>query len=124
MDRVLRQRCARWQTVVVTFDEAVTRQAARLVPRWTLHADEWPRVDAALGRLRASIASGSAREVTGALAQAGRLGLTRLSAAGGSTAPASTREAPPPAVLELVNTLVHPSDGWTSRSQPPSNVVR
>lgn len=112
--------------MVVTFDEAVqdALSTVRLVPRWTLSADGWPRVDAALERLRAAIASGSAREVTGAMAQLEDLGPTRLSAVGGSTGAASGRQAPPPAVLELVNTLVHPADGWTSRSQPPSNAVR
>ena len=104
----------------LTFQEAVedALSTVRLVARWNLAADEWPAVEAALAELRNAVESGRAADVRRAQNGLEDLGPRRLAAIArlpsGEPAP---RNAPPVAVLELVNTLVHPSGGWSGSTR-------
>ncbi len=104
----------------ITLQEAVddALSTVRLVPRWQLDTDEWQPVEAALDDLDQAINSGDVRAVRAAMTALEDLGPTRLMAIhAGSEAPPRD---PPERVLELVNTLVHPSSGWSGESQPPA----
>lgn len=105
----------------ITLQEAVddALSTVRLVPRWQLDADEWQPVEAALDDLDQAIASGDVRAVRAAMTALEDLGPTRLIAIPRSSAADAPPRDPPERVLELVNTLVHPSSGWSSQSQPP-----
>lgn len=93
----------------------------RLVPRWQLAPEAWTDVQAALDRLHTAIAAGDATEVRRSLTALEDVGPTRLFIVGRSTSDAAPRRDPPPSsVLELVNTLVHPTSGWAARDQPPT----
>ncbi len=106
----------------ITLKEAVddALSTVRLVPRWRLDADQWEPVATALGELDEAIAAGDTGAVRRAMDALEELGPTRLipiARATGSDAP--PRE-PPARVLELVNTLVHPSNGWSGQPRPPT----
>ena len=106
----------------ITLQEAVddALSTVRVVPRWQLDADEWQPVEAALDDLDQAIASADVRAVRAAMTALEDLGPTRLMAIPrSSTADAPPRD-PPERVLELVNTLVHPSRGWSNQAQPPT----
>ncbi len=97
-----------------TFEETVedALTTVRLVPRWHLDAAEWPLVAGSLTRLAEAIAAGDLRAVHAALGELEDHGPTRLAAiARGATGDAG-RQAPPPAIMDVVNTLIHPSHGW------------
>ena len=107
---------------MATFEEIVedALTTVRLVPRWRLDADTWPAVEEALARLDRSIAQRDAPGVRLALADIEAHGPTRLAAIPNVREEAPERRDPPPAVLDIVNTLVHPSASWTgSASRGP-----
>lgn len=96
------------------FDDALADAltTVRLVPRWQLAAGEWSTVEAALARLETAIQAQDGRALARALEQLEDHGPSRLAAiprSGGEP----TGEPPRP-VLDLVNTLVHPTGGWTA----------
>lgn len=100
-------------------DDVLT--TVRIVPRWPLPADGWPDVEAALAALQQAFESGDARQVRRAGANLESLGpVTRLAAISGRPG-APPRVPPPPSILELVNTLIHPSGGWGSQAGTDSN---
>lgn len=94
-----------------TLADALT--SVRLVPRWTLAKPAWGAVADALQKLADAIATGDPRLVQRATE---RLDAcyppTRLAAIRSTHGAEGRREVPPPEVMELVNTLVHPSGGW------------
>ena len=99
------------------FDEAVADAltTVRLVPRWTLPSAHWEGVSDALEVMAAAVRSGNPKLVR--KASQGLDGLyppTRLSAIPRAGGAAPQRVPPPPDVMELVNTLVHPSGGWSA----------
>ena len=98
-----------------TVGDALT--TVRLVPRWTLANQHWDGVAEALRALEVAIRSGEQKRVNKAAERLDSLyPPTRLSAIPHGSESAVRREPPPPDVLELVNTLIHPSDGWANAS--------
>ena len=92
-----------------------------LVPRWKLERDDWDGVADALREMAAAVESGNAKLVRRASERLdGLYPPTRLSAIPRGTGGSSHQEPPPPDVMELVNTLVHPSGGWSSGAAPDS----
>lgn len=113
--------------MALSFEEAVedAMSTVRLVPRWQLAPDQWPAAEAALQQLQAAVESGRAPEVRRAQEALEDLGPTRLGAILRSdTAAAPPRDPPPAAVLELVNTLVHPTGGWSTPGRPAAPAER
>jgi hypothetical protein len=103
----------------VVVGDALT--TVRLVPRWTLAASEWSGVAAALRGLATAVESGNPKQVLKASEHLDSLyPPTRLSAISHGSAGGPRREPPPPDVMELVNTLVHPSGGWSSGTDAAS----
>jgi hypothetical protein len=99
-----------------SFDDALqdALTTVRLVPRWQLAAGEWSAVEVALARFGTAIASQDGRALAQALEQLEDHGPSRLAAiprSGGEPA-----GEPPRPVLDLVNTLVHPTGGWAADS--------
>jgi hypothetical protein len=95
-----------------TVDDALT--TVRLVPRWTLANQHWAGVADALKQLDSAIRSGQEKQVRKAAENLDSLyPPTRLAAIPHGPASAG-REPAPPEVLELVNTLIHPSGGWST----------
>ena len=95
-----------------TVGDALT--TVRLVPRWTLASQHWSGVADALKLLDSAIRSGEEKQVRKASENLDSLyPPTRLAAIPHGPASAARREPPPPEVLELVNTLIHPSGGWS-----------
>ncbi len=109
-----------------SFDESVqdALTTIRLVPRWELAPGEWTSVEAALTQLEAAISSRDGRALARALVQLEDHGPRRLAAIP-SSSHAGFEESPPPPVLELVNSLVHPAGGWAGSdresSSPPAD---
>jgi len=106
----------------ITLQEAVddALSTVRLVPRWQLDPDEWQPVEAALDDLDQAINSGDVRAVRAAMTALEDLGPTRLMAIPRSATVDVPQRDPPDRVLELVNTLIHPSSGWSDQSPPPA----
>jgi hypothetical protein len=106
----------------ISLQEAVddALSTVRLVPRWRLDADEWQPVEAALDDLDQAITSGDVKAVRFAMSALEDLGPTRLMAIPRSATADQPPRDPPSRVLELVNTLVHPSSGWSGQSRPPA----
>lgn len=101
------------------FDETVgdALTTVRLVPRWTLASEHWDGVADALKELGSAIRSGNPKLVRRASENLDSLyPPTRLSAIPHGRASAPRREPAPPGVMELVNTLVHPSGGWSAEA--------
>lgn len=99
------------------FDEVVgdALTTVRLVPRWTLATADWDGVADSLRQLAAAVESGNPKLVLRASEQLDSLyPPTRLSAIPHGATGSPRREPPPPDVMELVNTLVHPSGGWSA----------
>jgi hypothetical protein len=88
----------------------------RLVPRWDLEADDWSAVEDGLARLSRAVAERDGPALRRALEDIEAHGPTRLAAITRSPVGSVERREPPPAVLDIVNTLVHPSAGWTGSS--------
>jgi hypothetical protein len=107
---------------VPVFEEIVedALTTVRLVPRWDLEPEEWQVVQAALERLDRSVATRDARGVRQALEDIEAHGPTRLAAIPRATAASPVRRELPQGVLDLVNTLIHPSATWTSSTQGTS----
>lgn len=98
-----------------TVGDALT--TVRLVPRWTLASQHWDGVAEALRDLESAFRSGERKRVNKAAEHLDSLyPPTRLSAIPHGSESAARREPPPPEVLELVNTLIHPSNGWSDAS--------
>jgi hypothetical protein len=96
-----------------TVGDALT--TVRLVPRWTLPSHHWDGVAEALKALESAFRSGNRKVVLKAAENLDSLyPPTRLSAIPHGPAAAPRREPPPPEVMELVNTLIHPSSGWST----------
>jgi hypothetical protein len=100
---------------VPVFEEIVedALTTVRLVPRWDLEPEEWHMVQAALERLDRSVAARDAPGVRQALEDIEAHGPTRLAAIPRAATDAPVRREPPQGVLDLVNTLIHPSATWT-----------
>lgn len=80
----------------------------RLIPRWQLPEETWPQVEEAIARLEEGVRQRDGRAVSAALRDIEDRGPTRLSMIGRDAGSgADERRAPPPRVLDLVNTLVH-----------------
>jgi hypothetical protein len=110
------------------FDEAVADAltTVRLIPRWKLTPPAWDAVAVALRDMDSAVASGDVKHLRRSSETLDALGpVTRLSAIPRGAQAGHPHEPPPPGVLELVNTLVHPTGGW-SPSEPaaPSNSSR
>jgi hypothetical protein len=109
-----------------TVDELVADAltTVRLVPRWQLPARAWPEIESALVRLDEAMTVRDPARIHKILDELERHGPTRLTPIGrtpeGGQRPGG--EAPPRAVLDLVNRLVHPAGGWaadtTSQARP------
>ena len=85
----------------------------RLVPRWSLSQEEWQGVADALRQLQGAIGGNDRKQVLRASEHLDSLyPPTRLSGIHPATASANRNPAPAE-VLELVNTLIHPTGGWT-----------
>ena len=97
-------------------EDALT--TVRLVPRWQLEPAAWASVAACLARLADAIAARDARAVHRALTELEDHGPTRLSAIRRDPSAGDRRAAPPPAILDVVNTLVHPARGWNASTDP------
>lgn len=88
----------------------------RLVPRWRLSPAAWEGMEAALRTLQRAIGSDDERATFAALAEVERFGPTRLASIGADQehGPGHDERVPPPEpVVELLNTLVHPTGGWS-----------
>ncbi|MEO7119198.1 MAG: CATRA system-associated protein [Candidatus Limnocylindrales bacterium] len=98
----------------MTFDEvaADALTTVRLVPRWELDPDAWAAVEACLDRLAAAIATRDQRALRRALTELEDHCPTRLSAIRREPGSVDQRGAPPTAILDIVNTLIHPAHGW------------
>jgi hypothetical protein len=100
-----------------SFDDVVADAltTVRLVPRWTLEGSDWDGVAGSLRQLATAVESGNPKLVIRASEALDSLyPPTRLSAIPHGSAGGPRREPPPPDVMELVNTLVHPSGGWSA----------
>jgi hypothetical protein len=99
---------------VAVFEEIVedALTTVRLVPRWDLDPDGWSAVWDGLARLDRAVAERDGPGLRRALEDIEAHAPTRLAAIGRSD-PAAERREPPQAVLDIVNTLIHPSAGWT-----------
>lgn len=100
------------------FDDVVSDAltTVKLVPRWTLPEDNWLGVADALKSLDAAISAGASKDVRRAAAHLDSLyPPTRLAAIPRSSGKAK-QGPPPPEVMELVNTLIHPEGGWGGAS--------
>jgi hypothetical protein len=105
------------------FEEAAADAltTVRLIPRWKLTPPAWTAVADALNEMDAALASGEVRQVRRASETLDALGpVTRLSAIPRSARAGQPHEPPPPGVLELVNTLIHPTGGW-AQADPASS---
>ena len=103
---------------MATFEETVedALTTVRLVPRWDLDAAGWLSVEEGLQRLDRAVGERDASGIRSALADIEAHGPTRLAAIPRTSGASEMRREPPRAVLDLVNTLVHPSAGWAGSS--------
>ncbi|HEV8053524.1 MAG: hypothetical protein H0V04_02170 [Chloroflexi bacterium] len=104
---------------MAAFDETLqdALSTVRLIPRWQLTAEAWSEVAAALARVDDAVSHGDRRALGGALEELERYGPTRLVSIP-RTGGTDGREPPPRQILDIVNTLVHPAQGWAAHSAP------
>jgi hypothetical protein len=86
------------------------RLTLRVVPRWKLNHEGWELVQAQLDELKRALESDDRSAFFRQLERLDRLGPARLARldADDASNPSARAVPPPPPVVELVNTLVHP----------------
>ncbi len=88
----------------------------RLIARWRLGSEGWDEVLVCLHRLSDAMARGEKAAVYAALDDVERLGPSRLASIARSGSASrhedSDRLVPPEPVMEILNMLIHPADGW------------